>query len=120
MKTSTITLIIVFLITYAIVIFLGSKLILSSMELRVTKDALKIQETNSKAIAFLKLFIEDVLMSKDPVPFEERLQLENAIREINDQKVFDQWQTFLKSEKPDDIRANAKVLLKLVIDKACK
>jgi hypothetical protein len=117
MKKIIIICILIGLLVLGIIIFLGNKWVSASLELKTIKSQTAVQKGDAKAMAFLKLFINDVLMSKDSVPFEERLKLENAVREIKDQAIFDQWQSFLNAKTASDIQAQAKTLLGLLLDR---
>lgn len=117
MKTSTLVTIAILLIFLSISIFFGVKWVSVSVELKNMKSILRVQQTNTNVTAFLKLFIDDVLMSPDPVSFEERLKIENAVREIKDQAVLDQWQKFVQSETTENIQKEAKILLQILIQK---
>lgn len=90
---------------------------LSQLEAAQTRSQLKSQETNEKALLFAKLFIDKVLLGEGTVDFEDRLKLENAVREINDQKIFNEWQTFTASQGDSEVQASAARLLGLLFDK---
>jgi len=45
------------------------------------------------------------------------LQLENAVRDINDQEIFDQWQKFVNGGTNDEGQINLTRLLKLLVTK---
>ena len=72
---------------------------------------------NEKIIYFLNLFIEKVLKAEKEVDFETRLKLENAVREINDKEILDQWIKFTESKTEDEAQNNIKNLLDLLVDK---
>jgi len=93
---------------------------LAQLEFRQTQNQLKAQEANEKAVFFAKLFISEVLLGEGTVDFEDRLKLENSVREINDQNIFDAWQTFTKSENEKDIQRSASRLLELLFDKVAR
>jgi hypothetical protein len=46
---------------------------------------------------FLKLFIDTVLNTKETISFENRVKLENDIRQLGDKAITTQWETFIKS-----------------------
>ena len=46
---------------------------------------------------FLKLFIDTVLNTKETISFENRVKLENDIRQLGDKAITAQWETFIKS-----------------------
>lgn len=117
MKTSTLVTIAISLILISFSIFFGVKWINTSIELKNIKSSFRAQQTNTDVIAFLKLFVDNVLMSPEPVSFEERLKIENAVRAIKDQKILDQWQKFVNSKSADEVQKEAKTLLQLLIAK---
>jgi len=96
---------------------LGVLYTLSRLESNQAQSQLKSQENHEKAIFFAKLFIEKVLLGEGTVDFEDRLRLENAVRDINDQKIFNEWQTFTKSESDKETQSSAGELLEMLFDK---
>jgi CRISPR/Cas system endoribonuclease Cas6 (RAMP superfamily) len=61
--------------------------------------------------------IEKVLKAEKEVDFETRLKLENAVREINDKEILNQWIKFTESKTEDEAQNNIKNLLDLLVDK---
>ena len=47
---------------------------------------------------FLKLFIDTVLNTKEIISFENRVKLENDIRQLGDKAVTTQWDAFVASK----------------------
>jgi hypothetical protein len=72
---------------------------------------------NERIINFLKLFITKVLKTEGEVDFETRLKLENAVREIQDKEILDQWIKFTESKTEDEAQKNVKDLLEILINK---
>ena len=72
---------------------------------------------NEKTAEFFKMFVDNVLKSKTEVDFETRLKLENAVREINDKRVFDAWQRFINSQTEADAQENVKEVLASLSDR---
>jgi hypothetical protein len=72
---------------------------------------------NEKIINFLKLFITKVLKAEGEVDFETRLKLENAVREIQDKEILDQWIKFTESKTEDEAQKNVKDLLEILVNK---
>lgn len=98
-------------------IYFGSMLILEKNKLNEIRDQLKDQETNEKVLFFAKLFISKVLLGEGEVDFEDRLKLENAVRDIGDKNIFDHWQTFTSSQSDKEVQTSAGQLLNLLFDK---
>ena len=86
-------------------------------QLKEANQIIKDQQINAKIVAFTQLFIDKVLSGQTEVSFEDRLQLENAVRGLNDQEIFDQWQKFVKGGTSQEGQQNLTKLLKLLITK---
>lgn len=84
-------------------------------QLSTVLSAYYLQKNDAKALLFTKMFVEDVLMAKEEIDFDTRLSLETAVRNLNDQEVFDQWQAFTKSTTKEGASNEAKALLDLLI-----
>lgn len=78
------------------------------------------QQTNGKILAFAQLFVDKVLKGTGEIDFEDRLQLENSVRDINDAQVFDQWQKFVKSADDQDAQQQVAELFTLILNKITK
>jgi hypothetical protein len=72
---------------------------------------------NERIIYFLKLFIAKVLKAEKEVDFETRLKLENAVREIQDKEILDQWIKFTESKTETEAQKNVKDLLEILVNK---
>lgn len=98
-------------------VFLGAKYFSVVKELRQTKTALETQVINDKVLEFSKLFIEKVLKAETEVDFEMRLKLENAVRNLGDEEILNQWQKFTESKTEVDAQTEVKNLLEMLINK---
>lgn len=76
------------------------------------------EKTNTKILDFMKVFIEKVVQNDREVDFDTRLDLENRVRELNNQQVLDQWNRFTKSATEAQAQAEVKKLLLLLIAEA--
>ena len=74
-------------------------------------------QTNKKIADFAILFVEKVLKSEKDVDFEERLILETAVRDLNDQEILLQWRKFTESKIKEDAQREVKNLLELLFKK---
>lgn len=101
-------------------IFLAGQLYLSKAELKDTQQLVRVQDVNTKALFFAKLFVNKILMEKGTVSFEDRLKLENAVRDINDKEILNQWQKFVDSKGGDDSQICVGNLLELLLLKVSK
>lgn len=120
MDKKRLVLIIVISLLIAGNIFLGVQLFLCKSELNRANQSLYTRQINEKTLAFSKLFVEKVLGGGVEVDFEDRLQLENAIREINDQEIFDQWQKFVKSQSDYQAQEEVAKLFTMLLNKITK
>lgn len=68
-----------------------------------------------RIVNFTKLFIKKVLVVEGEVDFETRLELENAVRALNDEEIKQQWQKFIESSSEEDAQGQVKVLLSLLM-----
>ena len=98
-------------------IFSGVNYFFAQKELQTTTQQLKNQKNNEKIINFAKLFIEKVLKADKEVSFEDRLKLENAVRDLNDKEVLTQWENFVASKTEIDAQNEVKSLLELLVKK---
>ena len=98
-------------------IIFGIKYFSLQKEFQETQANFKAQELNQKVLDFAKLFIEKILEADTEVHFETRLNLENAVRGLNDEVILTQWQKFVESETEIDAQTQAKNLLKILVDK---
>ncbi len=75
------------------------------------------QEINEKVLEVSKLFIEKVLKAETEVDFETRLKLENAVRNLGDQEIMNQWQKFVNSKTEIQAQIEVKNLLEILVNK---
>lgn len=113
--------IIIFVIVILILgnIFFGVFYFLQNSELKQIKKQLSAQQTNQKIIVFAKLFVDKVLLGRGTVSFDDRLKLENAVRDINDKEIFSRWQEFTDSKNDQDAQKAVGNLFKVLFTKAC-
>ena len=72
---------------------------------------------DEEAYNFAKLFIDKIMLSQGTVSFDDRLELENAVRAINDKEIFAKWQQFLKSKTNKEAQITTANLLNVLLDK---
>jgi len=116
MKKSKATLTLVLILVLGNIVF-GAKYFLISGELREAKAALEIQKTNEKILDFSKFFIKEVLRAENEVDFDTRLKLENSVRGLEDEEIFNQWQKFTESDTEREAQAEVTNLLGLLLEK---
>ena len=86
-------------------------------QLSLIVRAYEAQAINTKTLEFTRMFVEDILMADTEISFDTRLTLETAVRGLNDQQVFDQWQKFTKTTTKEEASNEAKNLLDLLVKK---
>ena len=77
----------------------------------------KKQQINSNILSFTELFMDKVLNGTKEVSFEDRLQLENSVRELNDKEVYNSWQTFTKAKDSAEVQKDFYALFQLLLKK---
>ena len=108
---------IIILILLAGSIFFGFKYFSVQKELNQVQTSLETQKTNEKVLDFAKLFIEKVLKAETEIDFETRLKLENAVRNLGDEEILEQWNKFVNSKTEAEAQEQVKNLLEMLIDK---
>ena len=111
------TILIIILILLAGNVFLGVKYFSVVKELRQTETLLQTQTTNEKVLEFSKLFIKEVLKAETEVNFDTRLKLENAVRNLGDEEILNQWQKFTESKTEVQAQEEVKNLLEMLVNK---
>lgn len=101
-------------------IFFGVIYFIQRAEAHELAQCNETSELSQKVLIFSKLFVEKILKGSGEVSFDDRLKLENSIREINDQQIFDQWQNFTKSKSNYDAQAQAANLFTMLFSKIIK
>lgn len=86
-------------------------------ELTQANQQIVTQQINQKIIIFANLFIDKILLGEGTVSFDDRLKLENAVRDINDPEMFSKWQDFTSSKGDKDAQKSVGNLLKVLFSK---
>ncbi len=74
--------------------------------------------TRIKNANFLKLFIDKVIKSNGTVSYEDRVQLENDVRQIRNPALAAQWELFVGSKDPKKAEVAASDLMLMLADGA--
>ena len=98
-------------------VFFWLKYSAAQKELLKTTQALEVQEINENLLNFTKLFIDTVLKAEGEIDFETRLQLENAVRNLNDNDILVQWQKFVGCATEVEAQEEVKNLLEILVSK---
>lgn len=115
-KNRIIILSVIGLLVLAVAFFAGSY-ILEVQKNKTLQKEITSQKTNHKVMNFLNLFIQKVLKTDKPVSFEDRLQLENAVRDINDPEIMAKWEEFTGGTNEVQIQQGVKELLEVLARK---
>jgi len=96
---------------------LSVQLYIANHNLAIANNTVKTFQYDQKVLNFTKLFITRVLKADGEVGFEDRLQLENAVRSIDDKTIFDQWQKFVNAGTSLEAQIEVKNLLEMLVGK---
>ncbi|HEY4510396.1 MAG TPA: hypothetical protein VJJ73_00995 [Candidatus Paceibacterota bacterium] len=77
-------------------------------------------EVNTKVVNFASMFVKKVLQADKEVDFETRLSLENAVRDLKDKEIMEEWQNFTGSKTEAEAQNSVKKLLEILISKIQK
>ena len=72
---------------------------------------------NDKVLEFMKTFIVKVLKAENEVSFEDRVTLENQVRDLKDQEITSTWNSFVKAQTELQAQDAVKKLLRLLTEK---
>lgn len=117
MNRTTIVFATVVFVLLSAIIFLGINWIDAMIELKNQNQIAKAQLTNLKAAEFLELFVAKVLKNDKEIIFEERLQLENAVLDLKDTDILNQWHKFTESDNEVEAQKETIELLSLLAKK---
>lgn len=117
METSNKKYLVIILLLAIASLTLGMRLIKLQNQYDDIKNQVSQNQLNGKTLVFMQTFIEKVLKAKTEVSFEERLSLENMVRELNDKEILDRWNSFVKSQTEQEAQDNVKELLDLLANK---
>ena len=73
---------------------------------------------NKKILAFQKLFVDKVLNANGVVDFSTRVELQNAVTDINNADITKTWNDFLSAKTESEGQIKVKELLSLLATKA--
>ena len=98
-------------------VFFAVNYSIAKKELNETNRSLASQDMNEKVLNFTQMFVEKILKSKTEVDFETRLELENTVRELNDEEILNEWKNFIESSSEVEAQEGVKNLLGTLINK---
>jgi hypothetical protein len=108
------------LIIILTVTLLGSNLFFTYKYFSVAKTlevTVEKQKVNASVLYFTQLFMAKVLRGGEVVSFDDRLQLENAVRALNDKEIFGSWESFTKAKDQAEVQADFYDLFELLLGK---
>ena len=85
-----------------------------------TVDKGAIEVLHIKNANFLKLFINKVIKANGTVSYEDRIQLENDVRQIHNPDITAQWELFVGSKDPKKAEAAATDLMLMLAEGSVK
>lgn len=89
----------------------------SQKELKQNQSTIENQKVNKEVLEFTDVFIKKVLKADSEIDFDTRLNLENLVRDLNDQAILNQWQKFTETKTPTQAQMEVKNLLEMLIEK---
>lgn len=108
---------IIFLLSLAGNIYFAGKYSAAQKEIGSLRALRETRSVNEKILNFNRMFLEHVLEADKEVDFETRLKLENAVRDIKDPEIMDQWNKFVNSKDEREAQIQMKNLLKILLGK---
>jgi hypothetical protein len=69
---------------------------------------------NKKIDTFISLFVNNMLGVAKDISFDQRLQMENSVRSINNTQIFNKWEAFTTSSNSAAAQINAQALLQML------
>jgi len=105
------------IILFAATLVLAGQYYITRQNLISSENTVKTFQYDQKVLNFTKLFVTKVLKADGEVSFDDRLNLENAVRSINDKTIFDQWQKFTNAKTAQEAQIEVKNLLELLVSK---
>lgn len=107
----------IFILMLAGLIFFGWEAISLKAQLLAAEKTISQQEVNTRVLAFSKLFVANVLQGGQTVSFDQRLQLENAVRDINDEEIYAAWKKFTNASGQAEVQQDFYGLFNLLLAK---
>ena len=117
MRKRKLVIIVIIILSLVANIFLGINLFIEN------KKNIEIQQKihlNTKVLDFANIFINKVLRAEGEISFEDRLKIENAVRDTQDNDIYDEWQKFVGAKTELEGREEIKNLLQLIVNKISK
>ena len=110
----------IIVVVVIIVLSLTANIFLSINLFIENKKNIEIQQKihlNTKVLDFANIFINKVLRAEGEISFEDRLKIENAVRDTQDSDIYNEWQKFVGAKTELEGREEIKNLLQLIVNK---
>jgi len=104
---------VVVIVLVVVVLVLGMKLKQANTTITTYQNSQTITDQHVKIIAFGGQFVDKVLQADSEVSVEDRLQLENDVRDLSDDEILLSWQRFSNSTDQTEAQQEVKNLLSL-------
>lgn len=117
MRSLKITVILIIILLFLSTVTFFTVWVLTEQELKTANSNIQVNQINGRVLTFSRLLTDKVLSGDKEVSFEDRLKLENAVRDLNDQEVLSQWQEFTKSDSGVSSQKYFSQLLKTLLAK---
>ena len=98
-------------------VFFSLRYNLLEEEVFQNQQAIAANNVNNEVLDFAQLFIDDVLKAEQEIDFEKRLNLESAVRGLEDEDVLAAWQKFTSSATEREAQNAVKDLLSILISR---
>ena len=106
---------------FLLVVLLAGNIYLSIQFIDNLSKPVIVDQTNVtlhiRASRFLKEFISKVLNTQGTVSFQDRVQLENDLLQMNDPVLTTAWNAFVSAKTSTDAQTNAVKLMSLLVDR---
>lgn len=97
--------------------FFAIEYFLCKAELSRIQKSFQEQAVNEKVLSFTKFFVSKVLDGASEITFDDRLQMENDVRDIKDEEIFSQWQKFTGAKTDQEVQHEVSALFILLLNK---
>ena len=88
-----------------------------SEALIIAQSSLSARTISNKTLNFTKLLVDKVFGEDKKIAFEDRLRLENSVRDLNDPLIHEKWNNFINSKNQEEAQNELKKLLGILIEK---
>lgn len=113
-KKTKVLIIILFVALIISNVFFAYKYLASQRTLEATTQK---QQINANVLSFTQLFMDKVLRGTSTVSFDDRLQLENSVRALNDKDIYTSWQNFTNAKNSTETQQDFYTLFNLLLKK---